>query len=1047
VNSLTETPTIAMNPPSPLRFHLLGPIQIEREGERVHLPRRKVESLLAYLLLHPERHSRDYLATLFWGDSSDAQARHSLRTALATVRQQVSAALLITERDFVQLNPDYPVWTDVDQLLALEEALDFTNAEIANGDVLQAHLELWQGELLAGIYDEWVTGAREHYQARLLKLFLQLVHTLRARSEYALAIKVAQRILAHDPANEHAHQHLMFCYVASGDRPAALRQYEICERALLDDLDAPPLPETTALYEWIKQYEGDERSTAAKITNLPIPLSTFVGRTRETAEVKQLLTGARKNRIRLLTLMGAGGSGKTRLAIQSATDLIDYYTHGVWWIELAALSDGELVARTIAKALGMNESRGHSVTQSLANFIGDKTMLLVLDNCEHLIDACAQLAADLLTRCRNLQMLATSREAFNIAGELLWQVPTFSVPDPAKLGVTDLLLQYESVRLFVERAVAVQPMFTLTPENAKAVAEICQRLDGIPLAIELAAARVKVLSVEQIASYLTSVLGARFALLTQGSRAAMPRHQTLRATIDWSYQLLDEAERTLFRQVAVFRGGFTLALLEQVVTAGSVSSTHRFPMTLNLLSQLVDKSLLFVEPHGEEARYQMLETLREYALEQFADVGELARLQQQHAQAFLRLADKAEPHLKLEQQQIWLDHLEVEHANLRAALDYLIQHEHAEEAMQLATVLHQFWEVRGYLREGRTWLEATLANRTNATIETQAKALNAAGRLAFRMGDLEQMRVLHEEALELYTREEDEIGIAETLNQLAVNDMDRGKYDLAQRRLDEALAILRAAKHNFGIANSLSRLGTLAWDQDRFADSVARYAESLAIYRQLKMPMNVAYVALSVGNSERMLGDLDSAQKHYEECIEIARHLGNRGLVGAALKSLGLLAAKRQEPEQAWQYFTESLHIFRELGDRIHTAFALSHLGEEARKRSEYGPSLSYFTEYLQIMFEIGYTWPTFYALEDIADLLTHANQHTEMAARFLGAADALRRQTGLAVAPTFQARYDQMESTLRQQLGEERFDALRQAGEVAPLTQIVTEATRLTLS
>ncbi len=250
----------------------------------IRLPRRKVESLLAYLLLYPEQHTRDHLATLFWGDSSDAQARHSLRTALATVRQQVSPDLLHTDRDHVQLNAAFPIWTDLHQLLGLENEFD-----PANSDFLQASLTLWQGELLAGFYDEWITNAREHYWTRSLNLFLQITQNLRAASAYEQAIEVAQRILMLDPANEHAHQHLMFCYVASGDRPAALRQYEICERALQDDLDVLPMPETVALYQWIKQFEGNEASPAGKITNLPIPLSSFVGRTRETAEVKRLL--------------------------------------------------------------------------------------------------------------------------------------------------------------------------------------------------------------------------------------------------------------------------------------------------------------------------------------------------------------------------------------------------------------------------------------------------------------------------------------------------------------------------------------------------------------------------------------------------------------------------------------------------------------------------------------------------------------------------------------------------------------------------------------
>lgn len=1044
-----ESPTPATQLPH-LRIHLLGPMQIEREGEPIHLPRRKVESLLAYLLLYPERHGRDQLATLFWGDSSDAQARHSLRTALATVRQQVSADLLLTDRDHVQLNDAYPLWTDLHQLLALEK-----HFEQANPDMLQAHLALWQGELLDGFYDEWIANAREHYQARLIKLFLSVVHSLRARSEYAQAIAIAQGVLAHEPANEHAHQHLMFCYVASGNRPAALRQYEQCERALLEDVDAPPSPETVALYQWIKQYRGEETSTAAKITNLPLPLSSFIGRTRETAEIKRLLTGSRNAQgVRLLTLIGAGGSGKTRLSIQVATDLIDSYDYGVWWVELAALIDGALVGRAVAKTLGVREVADKPLAQSLVEFIGDKSLLLVFDNCEHLIESCTQLAAELLAHCPNLQILATSREPLNITGEILWQVPTFAVPDPNKLGLLDLLMQFDSLRLFVERATTVQPSFALTLENAQAVAEICRRLDGIPLAIELAAARVKVLTVEQIAEYLTSVLGARFALLTQGSRAAMPRHQTLRATIDWSYNLLDEAERLLFRQIAVFRGGFTLELLDQVVASAARGTQPTLHFTLDRLTQLVDKSLVIVEPSGGQNRYRVLETLREYALEQFPNEGELRALQARHAEVFLALAVQAEPELTGARQQFWLDRLEIEHGNLRAALEYLIHEDHgdrgagtwAEKSLWLATVLHRFWEVRGYVSEGRSWLKAALAQGGTVDHETRAKALNAAGRLAFRQGDFAHARQCHEEARLLFEQAEEEVGIVDTMNYLATIDISQGDYTHVQRNLEQALELARSMNYEVGVANTFSRLGTLAWDQDRFADSAKYHGESRQMYQRLDMPLSIAFETLGVGDSERMLNNFDSARTHYEECLQIARQLGHRGLIAASQKSLGLLAFRQQDYEQARLYSEEALQSFRELGDKVHAAFALSQLGDVALKAGENSRALAYFGEYLKIMFEVGYKWPTFYALEDIAELLTEVEQHTEAAVRLLGAADVLRHETGLAVSPQFQEKYDRMLATLCEKTGDVRFAALWQEGEKTPLAQIVDEATNLSL-
>lgn len=1042
-----------------LCFYVLGSLRIERDGVAVHLPRRKVESLLAYLLLHPEKHARDHLATLLWGDSSDAQARHSLRTALATVRQQVSPTLLVTDREHVQLSRNVGVWVDLHQLLGLEAELE----QVSN-DQLQAQLALWQGDLLADFYDEWLTSEREHYRTRLLKLFLQVVQTLRARSEYGAAISVAQRILALDPANEHAHQHLMFCYVASGDRPAALRQYELCVRALQEDLDAPPLPETTALYEWIKESEGEGVAFAARITNLPIPLTSFVGRTRETAEVKRLLaqpsvaTGQSGNDgrrpVRLLTLTGPGGSGKTRLAIQAATDLIDRFADGVWWVELVTLSDSGQVARALAKTLGVREVPDQPLNQTIANFVGDKQMLLVIDNCEHLIAASAQLTAELLAHCPNLQILTTSRESLNVAGETLWQAPALAAPDPKKLGLVDLLLQFESIKLFVERASAVQPGFALTPANAQAIAEICQHLDGIPLAIELAAARVKVLSVEQIAAYLRGALGARFALLTRGSRAAPLRQQTLRAAIDWSYDLLDDTERLLFRLVAIFRDGFTIETLEQVVGSGLpdtlpvIANSQRKTLNLlDVLTQLVDKSLVIVEQLGGQNRYCTLETLREYALERYPTPDDMDRARRRHAEFFLQMAERAAPELLGAQQQFWLTRLEMEHANLRAALDYLLAHADGELALRLATAITRFWDFRGYVSEGREWLHRALALRESATIRTLAKAMIAAGWLALRQGDYGQAQSYFEEGLARFEQAEEEIGIAEALQYLALVEMDHGNYPSAQHRLEQSLALARAHQDTAAIARGLKYLGALAWDQDRFTNARDYYLECLSLYQALGDQVNIASGHLNLGDAERMLDDLTAACADYEACLALARALEHKGLTGAALKSLGMVVFRQEAFTQARCYGEEALEIFRQLGDKTHVGFALSNLGHVARKLSDNSKALAYFCQNLQIMYEIDYKWPLFEALEDIAGLLSDVVQHLDAAARFWGAATRLRQETGIAVAANQQARHERVESGLRQQLGDAVFHALLAEGRNAPLAQCVAAALALSLA
>lgn len=1038
-NSLSQT--------DGLRVYLLGPLRIERDGVAIHLPRRKVEALLAYLLLHPEPQTRDFLATLFWGDSSDAQARHSLRTALATVRKEVAADLLLADRDQVQRNPDFACWVDLQALLTVEQELDTIAV-----DLLLAQLALWQGDLLTGFYEDWIVLEREHYRERLLKLCLQATQTLRARSEYAQAIAVAQRVLTLDLANEHAHQHLMFCYMAAGDRPAALRQYELCERALAAELDVPPQRETTALYHWIRQQSSEAAATAARITNLPIPLTSFVGRTEATAAVKRLLSSP-AGKTRLLTLTGAGGSGKTRLAIQTATDLIDRFANGVWWVELAALTEGEQVAQAVAKALGVTERPQEPAVQSVVNFLGEKELLLVIDNCEHLVAASAQLAVELLSRCPHLQILTTSREALNVAGEMIWQVPTLGLPTPQEVLLTDLLGQFECIRLFVERASAVQPGFHLTLENAPAVVNICTQLDGIPLAIELAAARVKVLPVAQIAARLTSAIGARFALLTQGSRTALPRQQTLRAAIDWSYDLLAEAERHLFHTVAVFRGGFTLDALEQILDfrflifdSPSDPAHTVIQNPLDLLTQLVDKSLVIVELQDGENRYRLLETLRDYAQAKMAGSVEADQIHRRHAEVFFALAQRAEPELLRAQQQLWLTRLETEHANLRAALAYLLTDGDRALALRLATALHRLWDYRGYVSEGREWLRKTLADRGDAPLETQTKALNAAGWLAYRQSDLAQAQRCHEEALLLAEQAEDEVGIVDTLQHLAVIEMDQGDYGMAQERIEKSLTLARALAYQQGIARALTRLGSLAWDQDRITEALAYRQESLRIEQALGNQVNMASAFLGIGDAERFLGHVEAAQSTYEESLKLSKALGHKGLMGAALKGLGMLAFKQEAYTQARHFGEEALRIFREVGDQAHIGFALTNLGDVARKSGDERQALAYYGQALAIMHAIGYKWPTFYALEDIAQLLTDVGQHAEAATRFLGAAAALRAETAIPVTPEQQAAYNQHLTTLRQRLGALPFDTLWHTGQTTPLAHIVIAATELVL-
>src|SRR5579884_1061615 len=437
------------------------------------------------------------------------------------------------------------------------------------------------------------------------------------------------------------------------------------------------------------------RSLSPETTNLPVQLTSFIGREKEMEEIKRLLS-----RTRLLTLTGSGGCGKTRLAAQVGADLLADFADGVWLVELAAIADPALVPQTVASTLGIREEPGQRLLETLQQHLKPKSLLLLLDNCEHLSAACAQLAETLLQACPNLRILASSREALGIAGELAYRVPSLSLPElprlpSAEAALVPALARCEATRLFVERAALSYPGFALTEQNAPAVAQVCVRLDGIPLAIELAAARIKVLSADQIAARLDD----RFRLLTGGSRTALPRQQTLRALIDWSYDLLSEAERTLLRRLSVFAGGWTLEAAEAVCSADA----------LHLLTSLVDKSLAVYEEQAGEARYRLLETVREYARDRLLESGEMEEVRERHFAFFLRMAEEIEPKLTGLEQAAWLDRLEGEYDNLRAASGWALSAaEGAQAGLRLAGALWRFWEIRGHIDEGRGRLKNAL---------------------------------------------------------------------------------------------------------------------------------------------------------------------------------------------------------------------------------------------------------------------------------------------------------------------------------------------------
>jgi predicted ATPase/DNA-binding CsgD family transcriptional regulator len=629
------------------------------------------------------------------------------------------------------------------------------------------------------------------------------------------------------------------------------------------------------------EAEPTPRTPKRPPNNLPLELSSFVGREKELAEVKRLLENNR-----LLTLTGSGGCGKTRLALAAASDLVEGFEGGVWFVELAPLADPSLVPQAVASTLGVREQPGRSPTEILSDYLESKKVLLVLDNCEHLVEACAELAEALLHLCPELRVLATSREALGILGEVAWPVPSLSLPDLRRLPDMGSLPRYESARLFLERAAAVKPDFALTEQNATAVAQICYRLDGIPLALELAAARAKVLSAEQISSRLEDSLG----LLTGGSRTATPRQRTLRATLEWSHELLSEPERKLFGRLSVFAGGWTLEAAEAVGALGDGTEEGK---VLEVLSHLVDKSMVVAgsPPGADEAlRYRMLEPVRQYGLERLEACEAADAARSQHARFFLALAEEAETELVRGRQGVWMERLKREHGNFRAALSWALDpegaqpDERAEQGLRLAAALGRggFWGAYG-LAEGLGWLERGLLRSSKTPASLRIKALNTAGGLALWGGEYERTATL----------------------------------------IDEGLALSRALEDKPGVAHSLFLMVqmTIIWGDHARMQALREEAEALR--PELEDQAALAYLLLALGLAAHEEGDHKQVEALLGESLALHRELGDRRGASMCLSIMGTAALERGDPVRAALCEEEVLHMLRETKDKAGIVYGL----------------------------------------------------------------------------------------------------------------------------
>lgn len=859
---MSQSPTI--------KIYLLGSVHLERGKETLEFARQKTLLLLAYLALHPQEHPRERIASIFWKDATtDEAARLSLRVTINDLRKTLGEDSLIGGRDSLQLNPDLNLWIDVREFQRLTDSR-------ATPEDWQSALSLYTGDLLPQVYEDWVLEWRAEFEQACLETRLRLAQHQRGQGQYVAAIETARLALEIEPVRESTHQLIILCYESLGDREAALLQYESCSKALRE-IGVEPSPELQGIYRRLQKTPASLHITG----NLPRPLTSFIGREEELNEVETLLAETR-----FLTLLGAGGSGKTRLAIQAADESAHNYPDGVWWVDLAPLLKGDQLPQAIAKSLGVKEKLGADMLDHIASFIGERKMLIILDNCEHLVSATAHSIEAVSAKCQAVTFLATSREPLGVASEIGWQTPAFPLPEP---GASHLktLAKNESVRLFVERGRAVNGSFQLNGQNVMRVAEICRRLEGMPLAIELAAAQVNNLTLDGILSRLEKSLN-----LTS-TDAAHARHAALHSAIEWSYNLLTPAEQMLFRRLAIFSGGWNLASAA-IVAAGysdpeaplsnEASEGTIAPLPINgetvtrqILDALVKKALAQFRRAEGSLRYDTLDTLREFAREKMNEVGETQIMQERHALTFFNFLKKAWDDVYSERESSIFNQIDLEYANLRTAWAWQLQSPKWVVDAKAINSQNRFWYVRGHYAEGRETLEALLKHP-----------------------DVHLNTLIH----------------ATLLNNLGLIEWKSGNRIAAKRIFEEALVEFRTLQLDFAAAMIIANLAGLYIDDDDMEKGLPLAHEAVVVAREtgnqsaLNISLNNLAIALTITR------DFKGAREAFYEGLALSKEQGDIRGEGIIYNGLADIEAEEGNFAEARRLFTQSFMTRSSLGDR-----------------------------------------------------------------------------------------------------------------------------------
>jgi predicted ATPase/DNA-binding SARP family transcriptional activator len=886
-------------------------------------------ALLFKCLVSAPRHRlhREQLSELLRPEEEPTAAAAYLRVTVHRLRQVLGERA--GTQGYVRVEGDLLALVPAPAGAPSEDWLDANAFEraaapaLAGGDAgaCRTALALYGGAYLPDdLYDEWAVMRREELSQQYLALLLRLADLRERDGVLGEAARCLRSVLAVDPCHEPAARSLMRVQVAAGRALEAVRTYKQLVEALRRDLDMVPEKDTEDQY---RAALASRQASTASHFNLPTLFTSFLGREQELATLARLLAGDAPSTAgracRLLTVTGSGGCGKTRLAIELGHELRHAYPDGLWLVELASLApdstaDPEPLARHTADMLELRADPGHSALATLIAALQSHSMLLILDNCEHVVAGCASFVASLLHSCPELRILATSREALGVLGEHVWRLPSLAVaarPGRAGLSLHEVG-RHAATRLLVERARLVRPDFAVTLDNCRAVVEICQQLDGIPLAIELAAARLGQLSTADLAARLDD----RFRLLTAGNRTALPRHQTLRAVLDWSYGLLSADEQALLRILSVFAGGWTLDAVEAVCSGSPLQAAS----VSDLLARLASKSLVQVEDTPETpSRYRLLETVRHYAAQQLREQGEETPAREQHMRWCVALVERVGPALYGPDRRVSISLLETEHDNLRLALGWCTREAgDLDAALRLSAGLWWFWAARGHWIEGRTWL-STVLSREGGTPAVRLRALRGLGHFAINQGEHVQARAVHEECLALGRATHDSDAVANALNGLGNVARFVGDLAKAAALYEDSLAIFQREGDRPNIVRALHNLALVAQEEGDYSRAIALGEECMMQRRGLddarvfcparQTLLNQAVCYRLAGNLPRAATMLESLQPRFDEMGDIAG--------GASVHNeLGRVACEQRQYQQAVAHLLAGLNAYRSLGER-----------------------------------------------------------------------------------------------------------------------------------